>query len=68
MRELSKTFYEKNVPTIPNKYRGLTDSKKEEEIPEPEKLGPGCYNPNKTFHVNSSGSVWGKDKTKRFMM
>ena len=48
--------------------RGLTDSKKEEEVPEPEKLGPGCYNPNKTFHVNSSGSVWGKDKTKRFMM
>ncbi len=28
MRELSKTFYEKNVPAIPNKYRGLTDSKK----------------------------------------
>jgi len=29
MRELSKTFYERKVPTIPDKYRGLTDSKKE---------------------------------------
>lgn len=28
MRELSKTFYDKKVPTIPNKYRGLTDSKR----------------------------------------
>lgn len=33
-----------------------------------ERLGPACYNPNKTFHVNSTGSVWGKDKTKRFIM
>jgi hypothetical protein len=31
-------------------------------------LGPACYNPNKTVHVNSTGSVWGKDKTKRFLM
>jgi hypothetical protein len=28
MREMSKTFYDKKVPTIPNKYRGLTDSKR----------------------------------------
>lgn len=68
MKELSKTFYEKNVPTIPNKYRGLTDSKKDEEVPETERLGPAFYNPNKTLHVNSTGSVWGKDKTKRFVM
>jgi protein involved in sex pheromone biosynthesis len=27
MKEMSKSFYEKIVPTIPNKYRGLTDSK-----------------------------------------
>ena len=30
MKELSKTFYDKsNIPAIPNKYRGLTDSKKD---------------------------------------
>ena len=68
MKELSRTFYENNVPAIPNKYRGLTDTKREEEVPEEEKLGPGCYNPNKTMHVNSTGSVWGKDRTKRFVM
>lgn len=37
-------------------------------MPEPERLGPACYNPNKTMHVNSTGCVWGKDKTKRFVM
>ena len=30
MKEMSKSFYEGNVPAIPNKYRGLTDAKKEE--------------------------------------
>lgn len=34
MRELSRTFHENNVPAIPSKYRGLTDTKKEEEVPE----------------------------------
>ena len=65
---MSKSFYDGNIAAIPNKYRGLTDAKKEEEIPDVERLGPACYNPNKTFHVNSTGSVWGKDKTKRFVM
>ena len=31
---MSKSFYDGNVPAIPNKYRGLTDAKKEEEIPD----------------------------------
>lgn len=31
---MSKSFYERNIPAIPNKYRGLTDAKKEEEVPE----------------------------------
>lgn len=29
MKEMSKSFYEGNVAAIPNKYRGLTDAKKE---------------------------------------
>ena len=57
----------KNIPAIPNKYRGLTDGKKDEEVPDLEKLGPAHYSPNKTFHVNSTGTVWGKDKTRRFV-
>jgi hypothetical protein len=68
LKELNKTYQMKNIPTIPDKIRGLTDSKKEEEVPEIERLGPACYNPNKTVHVNSTGTVWGKDKTKRFVM
>ena len=32
MKELSKTFYDRNIASIPNKYRGLTDSKKEEDL------------------------------------
>lgn len=67
MKELSKTYHDKNTAAIPNKYRGLMDSKKEEDVPDTEKLGPAFYNPNKTFHVNSTGSVWGKDTTKRFV-
>jgi hypothetical protein len=27
MKEMSKSFYEKATPTIPEKYRGLTDGK-----------------------------------------
>ena len=34
MKELSKTFYDRNIASIPNKYRGLTDSKKEEDLPD----------------------------------
>ena len=68
MKQLSKTFYDRNIASIPNKYRGLTDSKKEEDLPELQKLGPAFYNPGKTFHINSTGTIWGKDKTKRFVM
>ena len=68
MKDMSKSFYENNIAAIPNKYRGLTDAKREEEIPDEQKGGPAGYNPNKTFHVNSTGAVWGKDKTKRFVM
>ena len=31
MRELNKTFMQSNYPAIPEKIRGLTDGKKEEE-------------------------------------
>jgi hypothetical protein len=34
MKEMSQSYFQKNVPTIPNKYRGLTDSKKEEDVPD----------------------------------
>lgn len=32
------------------------------------KVGPGQYNPHKTSYLNSTGTVWGKDKVKRFSM
>lgn len=57
-----------NIPTIPERTRGLTDSKKEDEVDPEEKIGPAFYNPAKTMHVNSTGAVWGKDRTKRFIM
>ena len=38
MKELNKTYYEKNTAAIPNKYRGLMDSKKEDDVPDIEKL------------------------------
>lgn len=30
MKDMSKSFYENNIAAIPNKYRGLTDAKREE--------------------------------------
>lgn len=55
----------KNYPAIPEKVRGLTDNKKEEPKQEV-KLGPAFYNPKKKFYLNSTSTVWGKDKSKRF--
>lgn len=56
----------KKYPAIPERVRGLTDMKNEEQVPDEQKLGPCHYNPDKKHHLNLTSTVWGKDKTRRF--
>lgn len=65
IEKLKKLSQKKNYPTIPEKTRGLTDTKKEEVNPEG-KLGPAYYNPDKKYYLNSTSTTWGKDRSKRF--
>jgi hypothetical protein len=55
------------VPSIPSQSRGMLSILEREKTQQEKQPGPGSYDGKKQAFINSKGTVWAKDKVRRFV-